>query len=269
MSDKSPHFKNPPVVEVAYGVFFRPIANFYTPHAGLIWQEFKEEYPDLEDRDPIMRHGHDVPHEVMLTVIPPLRRVWMISKDAKDLIQLQSDAFLCNWRKGNEASPYPSHKNNFPKFQGNLARFKKSVSKLEGLGEIHVRGLELTYINHIEQGTIWNSIQDIGKILPDYAKLCENKSVWGVPTGLSTTLIYDLPSNKGKLWIKSFEGQQVDGEKVFVVELSARYTGEDITTDRDIESWFDMAHEKIVEGFAHDEFSSQNFKEGCGYERTD
>ena len=49
-----PDFSNPPVTEVVVGFQFNAIGKFVTAHVGLLWDEFKNEFPDAEEHPPVM-----------------------------------------------------------------------------------------------------------------------------------------------------------------------------------------------------------------------
>ena len=50
---KLPEYKTPPVIELVCGVLFQPLQKFLTPHLGLLWEKFKEEYPIPKDIVPL------------------------------------------------------------------------------------------------------------------------------------------------------------------------------------------------------------------------
>jgi hypothetical protein len=42
-------FDSPPVTEVVLGVQFNSLERFLSPHLGLVWSEFKQEFPIVEE----------------------------------------------------------------------------------------------------------------------------------------------------------------------------------------------------------------------------
>ena len=48
-----PDFRSPPVTEVVIGVQFNSLRGFLTPHLGLVWEKFKDNFPHLEEQMPL------------------------------------------------------------------------------------------------------------------------------------------------------------------------------------------------------------------------
>src|SRR5258706_6722338 len=113
-SRRLPNFEPPPVSEVVLGVQFESLKAFRIVHIGMLWQEFREKFPLTEEHAPlepvIERFGinHAV-GKVSLQILdaPPIPRCWFLNAAGADLIQIQSDRFLRNWRKVEEDSEYP------------------------------------------------------------------------------------------------------------------------------------------------------------------
>jgi len=47
-----PDFTNPPVIEVALSVQFEPLSGFRTSHFGLLWSDFRRQFPRTEEHPP-------------------------------------------------------------------------------------------------------------------------------------------------------------------------------------------------------------------------
>ena len=83
---------------------FNSLDRLQAPHLGVIWAEFREKYPDTEERpplDPVFEtfagKGSRVPiprlHLELLTTIPT-PRVFLINSAKTELIQVQRDLIL-------------------------------------------------------------------------------------------------------------------------------------------------------------------------------
>lgn len=167
-----PDFLNPPIVEVALDVQFQPIKGLNTPRLGLLWQRFKSKYPRVEEHPSLGRM------EERLGVHPPttssvhvgffeslpLPRLWFLNPEGTELIQVQRDRFVHNWRKVGAGDAYPRYERIRETFSRELERFTGFLAE-EDLGAITPDLCELTYINHIVSGAGWQDHGDIHAIL--------------------------------------------------------------------------------------------------------
>src|SRR5438874_10786963 len=105
-----PDFENPPVIETVLGVQFAPLSRFTVPYFGLYWQKIKHEYDHFEVYPPlaslIEEFGTAVPSRppprqpqvsIELTNEPGIR-CWFLDKSENNLIQVQQDRFVHNWK---------------------------------------------------------------------------------------------------------------------------------------------------------------------------
>ena len=109
-----PEFENPPVVEVALSIKFKPL-NLTTVHIGVLWERFRSQFPRIEDQPPL-----DLPTETERERVPtqfsgqlrllsslPRMRSWFVSSSGTQLIQVQYDLFAHNWRRNDTDETYP------------------------------------------------------------------------------------------------------------------------------------------------------------------
>ncbi len=112
-----PDFADPPVAEVALAVQFEPLANLRIPHLGLLWSDFRDRFPKIEEHPqlgPMMEHfgtkgasTTGVRFEMMTK--PPIPRCWFLNDEGTELVQVQQDRFAHNWRKIGEGNEYPRY----------------------------------------------------------------------------------------------------------------------------------------------------------------
>jgi uncharacterized protein (TIGR04255 family) len=151
-----PEFRAPPLTEVALGAQFDVIPGFLTPHIGLVWRHFRDAFPLLEEQPalpPIFETFGPNPQFVpgmslQFFTSPETPRVFFINEARTELLQVQRDRFLHNWRKEGEADSYPRFERMLETFKGGYATFTKAVSE-EGLGPVIPNQCEVTYINHM------------------------------------------------------------------------------------------------------------------------
>jgi|AGTN01.2.fsa_nt_gi hypothetical protein len=153
---KSVDFENPPVAEAVLGLQFVPLDKMRITDYGLFWQQVKNEFPSVQERDrlapAIELKGQSIP-EIgwRLSNVVELPRVWFLGDlptGARHFIQLQPDRFLYNWHRSNSAAAYPSFESNRDSFFSCFDSFRKFVANAQ-LGEISADQCELTYVNHI------------------------------------------------------------------------------------------------------------------------
>jgi uncharacterized protein (TIGR04255 family) len=103
MTGALPSFRNPPVVEVVFGVMFSESPAFTSAHVGEYWSTVKESYPKTADHPPLdqVLESLDRPGglQFQLAALPPLRRAWFASIDGKNLVQVQADRFHYNVKR--------------------------------------------------------------------------------------------------------------------------------------------------------------------------
>ena len=76
-------------------------------------------------------------------------RLWFYNEAETELVQVQPDRFIFNWKRGLVAAAYPHYEKIRPSFEAQSAHFREFVTS-NGLGEIEIKQCEITYINHIE-----------------------------------------------------------------------------------------------------------------------
>lgn len=155
-----PDFGKPPVAETVLSLQFEPLEGLTTAHIGLLWQRFRDQLPLIEEHPPLPpvfeRFEPPVPSriEVRVEQKPPVPRLWFLNRRRTELIQVQSNRFLHNWRKMQDLEPYPRYGPIRDKFRGEVATLEQFLSE-EDLGTLAVNQCEVTYVNHIEPSGVW------------------------------------------------------------------------------------------------------------------
>jgi len=164
-------FDNPPVVETVLSVQFEPLPLVRTAHLGQLWSEYQSTFPRSEDRpplDPVVEQFPESPAARMGLKFQaienfPVPRIWFTNDQGSEMIQVQNDRFIKNWRKGGEGDQYPHYETIRPNFDRDYAIFLAFLEKNE-LGTPHVNQCEVTYVNHILAGQGWEFYGDLEKI---------------------------------------------------------------------------------------------------------
>ena len=259
MSDMTPtpKFRRPPVIETLLGVQFGPLRSFSIPHFGLFWSQIRSDYPNQEMKPPLGPEVEDFGMsvapggvKVMLTTEPEAR-CWFIDPSQTQLIQLQRDRFIRNWRKVTGQELYPEYAVLKPRFAEDWARFLRFLDSA-GIEQPEVNQCEVTYVNHIPIGvgaeTGVESFGEIHKILSIIAAPHPGFLPESEVTMLNSR--YLMPDKKGRLYVTVQPAVRKDDRRV-VLQLTLTARGRpDSASIEDVLRWFDLGHEWIVRGFA-------------------
>jgi len=249
MSDslRRPHFKHPPVVEVACGVQFEAIERWQTPHFGQFGATIRENYPDTEDHPPLARLRLDpgTAFDPQWFSMPPLRRVFYVSPPGNFLIQLQPNRLLHNWRKVADTDEYPRFDAAFEKFTSAWTAFNSFLSSA-GLPSTKPDVWELTYINHIV-GRDAKFPRDMWSYLGFYGD-SPQATTSQEASSVAMQIAWPLPDNLGTLVLDVKHGNRVlDQSEVLVLDFTVRGRASD---DPDaMKRWFGVAHDAVVNSF--------------------
>ena len=244
---KLPRFENLPINETVYGVVFSRLPDFKVPHLGLLWDQYRKEYPKCEEVPRLLDVPADKPGEPTYIFdqwnIP---RIWFIHSDDSRVIQVQNDRFFYNWRR--REKNYPNYDIVFPEFKIHFETFLSFVQD-HHLGVVSPKSLELTYINQIPMGGAWKSLSEISNLFPDISWRRVEDRFLPNPQHLSANLGFLLPEGKGTLIASIQHGNRTpDGVQILILQLSAKGPPES-NEPKEFLTWFDLAHAWIVRGF--------------------
>lgn len=167
-----PDFDNPPVVETVLSVQFEALSLLRTAHLGLLWQQYRGSFPKTDERPPLDSVIEQFPESPQVRVglklqaleNPPVPRLWFTSAGGDEMIQVQNDRFVKNWRKEGEREQYPHYDEVIrPNFDRDFAIFLNFLENNQ-LGKPRINQCEVTYVNHILAGEGWESYGEIEKI---------------------------------------------------------------------------------------------------------
>jgi uncharacterized protein (TIGR04255 family) len=150
-----PDFRAPPVTEVVLGVQFDSLERFLSPHMGLVWERFRHQFPFVEEQPPLPpvfetfgAFPQFVPPVSFRFGAAPMPRVFFINADKTQLLQIQRDRFLHNWRKVGEGDSYPRFERMLETFVSGFHTFGSVISESD-LGVVVTNQCEVSYINQI------------------------------------------------------------------------------------------------------------------------
>lgn len=153
-----PDYERPPLVEVALGVQFAELQGYRTVHAGLLWADkFRDAYPRFVEqptRDPTFevfgpRQSKALRVNITRMPGPPVPRLWFMNTQETELVQIQGNRFVRNWKKVGEGEEYPRYEQLRMRFFSDLEEVN-SFFESWGIGSMHPNQCEITYVNRLE-----------------------------------------------------------------------------------------------------------------------
>lgn len=253
-----PEYESPPVSEVAVALQFDPLEDLKATHLGLLWQEFREAFPEIEEHSPrdSTVESFGVPTDIGGTpnvqVInkPPVPRVWFLTEDGAELIQVQQDRFVFNWRRRDPSGAYPRYKHVRARFRTNLTLFLDFLAR-EQLGKAVFNQCELTYINLIKPGEGWKTHGQMGNVIP-MVQSRYSDGFLAEPEAINFNVRYQIPRDDEPIGRLHIEGQSAYLKEGLTPVIRLRLTARGAPTEPSVLGGFeflDVGHEWIVRGF--------------------
>lgn len=222
-----PEFELPPVVETVLSAQFSPLTEFQSVHFGLFWQSVRDRFPKTEEKlalAPAFERFGDRPKRRTLHFeareAGGPERVWFVDATGSEMIQLQADRFIKNWRKTGPADKYPRYEKSIrPGFERDFRGFQ-DFAAAEALGPIKVNQCEVTYVNHIVVGEGWSDLRHAGDVF---------SFLGGVPEEIEDgRFAIRIPIRVqgdpvGRLTVETVPAfRESDGQAMYVMTLTAR-----------------------------------------------
>lgn len=185
--------------------------------------------------------------QLQLSNVPPVPRVWFESEDGRRLVQVQRDRFHYNQRRLSLDNGYVELVAAWRSFTDTYSTFLKFLESAE-LGELEPIQCELSYVNVIPAGEGWDTLDELGRVLPDFSWRSEREFL-PTPEVVTARLAFPLPDQQGRLHVDVRSGLHTQtGEPVLQLQLTVRGLPSG-TTPEAMEGWFNLAREWIVKGF--------------------
>jgi uncharacterized protein (TIGR04255 family) len=261
MSDMSalPSFRKPPVGEVVLGLQFEELDGLDLRHVGQLASRFENKYPRFETQVPLdpaierfdgPRHARPVSIEV--TEPPLFPRLWLAAATGEEMVQLQKDRLLHNWRHTPIGAEYPRYPRLREQFAEDWSVVDSFVQEHQ-LGTILPTQCEVVYVNQIEA--------DGGSVHADPSRyfsfigpaLCrhgqsEFEAVTFSTSGV-TRAVTERGSLAGRLFVELTSGLNVSTRKPtyrFALTVRGAPASRDLGG---VLEFFDFARERIVRSF--------------------
>lgn len=226
-----PDFADPPVAETVLSVQFESVTAMRAAHFGMFWGQIIDRFPTTEEHSElshVVEQFPDQPRSVGIQFeaveVPPTPRFWFINGSGTELVQLQRDRFIKNWRKVGPEQNYPRYETVREGFESDFSLFKRFVSA-NNLGQIGIDQCEVTYVNHIVAGRGWDSYADVDKVFRPWSQ--PNGAVPGKADGVTFNARFPINDAKGSPIGRLHAVVQPvvrtdDGRQMFLFSLTAR-----------------------------------------------
>ena len=261
LKDHLPSFKSPPLNEVVFGVQFDAIDAFKITTYGLLWEMFKKDFPNVEHHLPLNPQfekiggkGRSLYELPGLFNIPqlnsaPLPRVWFISENDQELIQIQPDRFIRNWRLRENGTEYPRYESYLrEEFLRNLKTLEMFYRN-NGLGNLNPNQCEISYINHIGVDKTHQHLSEIFKGWSNQYNISNIAELEALDLNIRHIVRNEDNKFIGRLYIKITPAfKVVDNSSIFVIEITLRGYPKEKSIDGIME-FMDFGRERIVRTF--------------------
>ena len=234
-------FRNPPINEVVISTYFNPpLSDLRSEHVGLFWEKIKSEFPVVRQQ-PLVGIGPTVgaANEVF-----PMPRYWFIASDGINLIQIQQNAFMFNWRRGGDEYPR-FHRNIKPTFDRYYGLFSEFIRGEISNEDLAIDLCELAYVNTLERCEFWAGPQETMNVIPSFSVLAPGINFSGSPEfncNYAYRVADDLHLNIG---IRSGVKAQEQNIPILIFEIKASgRVGQ--RTKPGTDEWFERAHDAIL-----------------------
>jgi uncharacterized protein (TIGR04255 family) len=237
------NFELPPVGEVSFGLSFVPLTSFKIVHFGAFWDLIREDYPECDDKPQVF----DAPNApISVTEWFPLPRVWYLHRARNYLIQLQPNRIWFNWRRLTDAEEYPRFDALAPRFRSTVKQFVDFANN-NNIGPVNPMAAELTYVNQVPAGEVWQEYSDVGNFMED-VRWSGGRTLLPKPSGIAWRAEFQIGSDKLSVELKS--GEEITGAKrrMFFLEIRAS-TILPVAGVLDHFDWFNRANHLIVNAF--------------------
>ena len=251
-----PSFARPPVSEVVLALQFEPLDALQVHHFGLLWTDFRSEYPKVQMQPPLEPATEIFPAVAINPQIRfelqsfPLPRAWFLSECGDDVVQIQRDRFMHNWRKTPKGRPYPRYSELRRSFVRDANKFYAWCLANE-VGLPRINQCEVSYVNQIELSSMdegHGQPHRIASLLGEVASPAPSTQMESLNFAVRY-IIGDKAKPSGRLHVEfapAFSTQ--DSSPMFVVNLTARGAPRNSSLDAAME-FLDDGHAVIVNSF--------------------
>jgi len=254
-----PEYENSPLIETVMSVQFEQITSLKLPEMAKLWLHFQNDFPHMEAQP-------ELPTSIEQFGVPNIKpnrikfefadspfdcRMWYLNQDGTELLQIQKDRFIRNWRKNDTDLSYPRYPILKERFIRDFNSFQGALQH-NGIGEVRVNQCEVTYVNIVPIGGGANEPCDLGDVITVFMR--PKGGDFGDFEEATVSMRYLLGAQDapiGRLYVEATPVMRaVDNSAAIRVTLTARGRP---TSDglEGILEFFDIARQSIVQGFTN------------------
>jgi uncharacterized protein (TIGR04255 family) len=229
MSEHIHKFLRPPIKETVLGIQFQPLPKLMNAHLGAYWSTVAGQWPQLSEQPPIDPQFEKFDEagrwqslgQIQLALMTmPAIRLQMRNQSADRMIQIQNGRFHYNWlRTVNAGDNYPHYGQIREGFEHNLRQFRDYL-QAANIGAIVPNQWEVTYVNHITQGTVWTHPDDWSGLFRGLP-MPEARFSDVALESFAGEWHFVIPEKRGRLHVQ-LKHALVDKKQVLVLTLTAR-----------------------------------------------
>lgn len=255
-----PDFKKPPINEAVLSIQFAPLVGLKSAYIGLFWERIRKEFPNVSEQGaipPVFEtfggiKAAEPPFRFETFMSPPLPRYWFENPANGDLLQVQQDRIVRNWRQGSDnGRAYPRYETIRHAFENNVGQFGTWLSEWD-LGSLVVNQCEVTYINLIRLPDSSNPHQQLERISSLWTGRFEDGVKRTIEnTNVQLTCVFHHDGKPAGRIYASFQSvfMQATLDPVVKLEITAR--GKPSSSDvKDAFTYLDIIRQQVVETFA-------------------
>lgn len=223
-----PQFERPPVYETRIGVQFAPLIGFRSGHFGLFWHDClgtgewrihadqallpkeQERFGSKFLRQSVEKKDDDYPQACMR----------LSNMDDTEWVLFQANKIIYGWKRDEKVQPtYSQIKSQFAKLFEKLERFAEKY----GLSRPSSELWEISYVNKIVPGSLWQSPSDWHRVLPGIFPP-GGPSVPGFEWAtFNGTWFFEIPPQRGRVMVKAQKAvANQTGEILLLMVITAR-----------------------------------------------
>jgi uncharacterized protein (TIGR04255 family) len=238
--------RKPPVVETSLGCFFAGIEGWNILHFGALWEKFRTKYPNVEFPPPLIQNV-----ELPLTIrfspgdsVIPIRALFTDQLKTQ-LVQLQTNLFLHNWRKRDENPTYEHYDHILPLFKEDWEVFTSFLEE-QKLKRPKFTRCEMTYFNHIVRGEHWNAYEDLPKLFRVWRGFDATSAFKNIEQA-AFNVVQSI--GRGKVNVVVSPGVRLsDGKEILQMNVTAARTTEG-SEDKELFDGLNECHEISLKAF--------------------
>lgn len=209
----------------------------------LLWDRFRDRYPEPEFKGPIGEIEIKLSNPPDLNQLPV--RVWYLDSSKSQLLQVQNNLFLRNWRKTAEAPQYQHYADCSVEYRSDWSTFLDFLGG-RSLPRPQIQRCEVSYFNHLIRGEDWEDFSELSTVYPAWHGPRPDYPLSN-PKMINIGASYAL--QHGMLQINSQGAvRQSDGKEIIQLGVTAAVVPQG-QSDSELFEALDHSHEAAVQGF--------------------